>query len=320
MMEQGRVQKDILSVIVPVRNEEHNIPIFCQRIRAVLDACHLNWEVIFVEDSSFDRTVEILYEICNEDNRFCSIFLNRSFGHHEAFTAGIEHASGEHLIMMDGDLQHPPEVIPQLLEAYNEGYDMVYAKRTTKRTFIKQLGSNIINRLINLISDYPIDISSSIFRIFSRRVADTLISMRERRRFIVGMLSWPGYKSKEITFEEHERQYGVTKYDFKKMVGLAFDAITSFSTKPLRLGIYLGFISSFLSFLVGLFHILNYFIVGVPVAGFTSIIVSLFLIGGLILFVIGIIGEYIGNIFIETKARPLYVVNKSLNIKEKAKK
>jgi dolichol-phosphate mannosyltransferase len=311
------VRKDrTLSVIVPVRNEEQNITIFCRRITGVLETTPLKWQVIFVEDSSTDRTVERIYEICDRDDRFCAIFLTRSFGHHEAFTAGIEYAKGDLIIMMDGDLQHPPEIIPKLLEVYDKGYDMVYARRSTKQPFVKQLGSNIINMLMALLSDYPIDLTSSVFRIFSRRAADTLISMRERRRFITGMLSWPGFKTTAITFEEAARERGKTKYNFGRMLDLAFSGFTSFSVKPLRLGIYLGFMTSSVSFLIGFYYMMKYLIVGAGVPGFTSIVVVMFFLGGLILFVLGIIGEYIGNIFTEIKARPLYVVNKTLNIEK----
>jgi len=313
-MKQNINNDETASIVVPVCNEEQNIEIFYQRITDVMETTSLKWQVIFVEDSSTDRTVEKINEICNKDKRICAIFLTRRFGHHEAITAGIDYASGDIIIMMDGDLQHPPEVILRLLEVYNQGNDMVYAKRLTKEPFLKQLGSSVINILMGLLSDYPIDLTTSIFRIFNRKVADTLISMRERRRFITGMLSWPGFKTATITFEEPLREKGETKYNFRRMLDLAFGGLTSYSVKPLRFGIYLGFIISLISFLIGLYYILKYLIDGTNVPGFTSVIVSMFLLGGIILFVIGIIGEYIGNIFIEIKARPIYVVKNTLNI------
>jgi glycosyltransferase involved in cell wall biosynthesis len=309
-----KLQKKMLSVVVPVRNEELNIRPFYERIKNVLEKTDFEWEVIFVEDSSTDSTVEMIHKVCSLDKRFCSIFLTRSFGHHEAFTAGIDHASGECIVMMDGDLQHPPEFIPRLIETYEEGYDMVYAKRTTKQSFIKDKGSKAINKIINFFSDYPIDLNSSIFRIFNRKVANTFISMREHDRFITGMLSWPGFNAKAISFEEAPRALGRTKYSYAKMIDLAWKGVISFSVKPLRIGRYLGLISASISFLMGIFYIVKYLVVGIPVPGFTAIVVSLFFVGGLILLVLGIIGEYIGNIFVEIKGRPLYVVSSMLNL------
>jgi len=308
------IQNKMLSVVVPVRDEELNIRPFYERIKNVLEKTGFVWEVIFVEDSSTDKTVKMIHQVCSLDKRFCSIFLTRSFGHHEAFTAGIDHARGDHIVMMDGDLQHPPEFIPRLIEAYEQGYDMVYAKRTTRESFVKDKGSKVINKIINFLSDYPIDLNSSIFRIFNRQVANTFIAMREHGRFITGMLSWPGFNTKAISFEEAPRVLGRTKYSYAKMVDLAWKGMISFSVKPLRIGHYLGLLSALISFLIGLFYILQYLVVGIPVQGFTAIVVSLFFIGGLILLVLGIIGQYIGNIFVEIKGRPLYVVSRTLNI------
>ncbi len=315
--EKERIRHEMLSIIVPVRNEEPNIIPFYERSKKVLKETGFEWEIVFVEDSSTDQTVEIIQQICAADKRIRAILLTRSFGHHEAFTAGIDHSRGDHVIMMDGDLQHPPEFIPKLIHVYLEGYDMVYAKRVTRQPFIKEIGSKGINRLINFFSDYPIDLNSSIFRIFSRQVADTFISMREHGRFITGMLGWPGFKTKSVDFEEAPRASGQTKYSYAKMVDLAWKGVISFSVKPLRLGRYLGLLSASISFLIGLFYLFQYLFVGIPVQGFTAIVVSLFFIGGLILLVLGIIGEYIGNIFVEMKNRPLYVVQRRINMEDR---
>lgn len=316
MIESGYTILDgTVSVVVPVRDEEPNIRPFCSRIKNVLEQVASDWEVIFIEDSSTDDTVQLIQEIGLADPRFCAIFLTRSFGHHEAFTAGIEHARGEHIIMMDGDLQHPPEFIPELVRVYVQGYDMVYAERKGKESFVKNLGSITINALMRLLSDAPIDLNTSIFRIFSRQVADTLISMREHGRFITGMLSWPGFKMRAVPFTESPRESGKTKYGFRRLVNLSWYAITSFSVKPLRIGIYMGFLSSFMSLFAVLYYIVKYILYDVPVAGFTAIIVAIFFMGGMILFVLGIIGEYLGNVFMEVKDRPLYVVYRTFNIK-----
>jgi glycosyltransferase involved in cell wall biosynthesis len=303
-----------VSVIVPVRDEAENIREFCGRIKEVLENTGFQWEVIFIEDSSTDGTVELIHEICHKDDRFRAIFLTRNFGHHEAITAGIDFACGAHIITMDGDLQHPPEVIPTLLANYLPEIDMVCAKRREKEPLVKNIGSKLVNHLMTSLSDDPIALNSSGFRIFSRRIGDTVKSMHERRRFISGMLSWPGFRTKEIMFDEQPRRYGKTKYDFKKMVQLGLNAVTSFSVKPLRFAIYFGFLCSTFSFVIGIYYILTYFLIGITVQGFTAIIVAIFFMGGVILLVLGILGEYIGNIFIEVKARPLYVVEKTLNV------
>lgn len=309
------VGQNKISVVVPVRNEEENVQEFTERIRGVLDKTAFPWQVIFVEDSSTDRTVELIQDICAKDKRFCAVFLTRSFGHHQALSAGIDFADGDHIILMDGDLQHPPELIPTLLKHYSQGYDMVYAKRRGREEgVIKHLGSRILNLVLNFLSDYPIDLNTSVFRIFSRRLADTLSLMRERNRFLTGMLSWPGFETKEVIFDEHSRKRGQTKYSFAQLVEQGITAAISFTTKPLKLGIYLGLLSATLSFFIGAYYIVRFFLIGIPVQGFTSIIVAIFLVGGVILVVLGIIGEYIGNIFIEVKARPLYVVQRTLNI------
>jgi dolichol-phosphate mannosyltransferase len=307
-------KKEIISVVVPVRDEEKNIPVLCERLENVLNNTKMTWEIIFIEDSSVDNTKALICGICKRNSNFKAIFLTRSFGHHEAFSAGIEHANGDHIVMMDGDLQHPPEVIDDLLRVYKQGYDMVYAKRTTKEGFIKQIGSSVINYLMNKLSDFPINLNSSIFRIFSRRIADHIINMPERKRFLVGMLTWQGYKTAEIEFEEHKRTFGKTKYSLKRMIELSMNAITSFTVKPLRFGIYIGFLTSISSFAVGSYYILKYLVVGIPVEGFTSVIVLVLLLSGVILFFLGIIGEYIGNIFTEIKGRPLYIIDKKVNL------
>lgn len=306
---------EMLSVIVPVRDEEEVLPEFIRRTQSALEQTKFDWQIVFVEDSSTDRTVQIIHEACERDSRFCAVFLTRSFGHHEALSAGLDFASGDHIVIMDGDLQHPPEFILTLLDTYQQGYDMVSAKRKGRESgIVKPLGSALINALLSLLSDYPVDLNSSIFRIFSRAVADTVRSMEERNRFLTGMLSWPGFRTMEILFDESPRERGETKYTFGALVEQGLNAVTSFTTKPLRLGIYLGFVSAAASFLIGGYYILQYFIIGIVVEGFTSIIVGIFLMGGMILLVLGIIGEYIGKIFIETKARPLYVVRSSLNL------
>ena len=315
----NQYSNELLNVIVPVRDEEKSLPEFILRSQRVLDTAGYQWKIVFVEDSSTDRTVELLQDICDRDPRFSAIFLTRSFGYHEALSAGLDFATGDHIVIMDGDLQHPPETIPDLLTRYREGFDMVVAKRRRREAgILKPAGSFLINSLLRILSDYPVDLNSSIFRIFSRSVANTVQSMEERNRFLTGLLNWSGFKTAEILFDEQPRQKGQTKYTFTSLVEQGLNAVTSFTTKPLRLGIYLGFISAMMSFFIGAYYILRYFIIGIAVEGFTSIIVGIFFMGGVNLVVLGIIGEYIGNIFIEIKARPLYVVRSTLNLEDRS--
>lgn len=310
-----RPREGKLSVIIAVRNEEEALPILRERLRAVLTETALDWEVILVEDSSTDRTREVIQRACDSDRRFKAIFLTRSFGHHIALTAGLEFATGDHFLFMDGDLQHRPEDIPRLLQAYFRGYDIVYGKRTSRQGFVKDVGSRAINWLVNCLSDFPIDLNSGMFRVFSRRVRDHLRSMRERSRFLVGMISWLGFPSYEVEIHEDERRYGRSKYGLRQMVELALHYLTSFSTRPLRLAAYLGLATSGLSILMGLFFLLQQLILGVKVSGFPTIIVTLTMLGGAILFVLGIMGEYLGRMYIELQGRQMYVVERTLNVK-----
>jgi dolichol-phosphate mannosyltransferase len=221
---------DKISIVIPVRNEEQNIEELCKRIVKSMD--NLNWELIFVEDSSTDKTKEKIYKICEVDKRFKGVFLTRTFGTQEAFTAGIALAIGDHIVTMDGDLQHPPEVIPDLIKCYSKGYDFVYAKRTTKEPFFKDISSKFVNKAMNFLSDYTIDLNTSVFRIFSRRVADTLLSMKEINPILPGMMAWTGFNGTNIFFKEDRRKFGRTKFNFSRMFFMALKALTSFSTKP----------------------------------------------------------------------------------------
>jgi len=308
---QGRI-----SVISAVRNEERALPELYDRLSRVLDQVGLDWELILVEDSSTDRTVAVIHQLGMRDPRVKGILLTRSFGHHLAVTAGLDHASGDHLILMDGDLQHRPEDIPKLLDSYFEGYDVVYAKRTTPQSPLKQLGSDCINSLANRLSDQPIDLNSGMFRVFSKRVNDHLQGMRERSRFLVGMISWLGYPTHEVDIGTDPRPYGTTKYSLRRMSELAVNYITSFSTRPLRLATYLGLCAASASMAMGMYYLVQQMIFGVHVSGWPTLIVTISLLGGMILFVLGIIGEYLGKIYIELQHRHLYVVRDRINLSD----
>ena len=274
----------------------------------------LDWELILVEDSSTDQTVPVIRALGEKDPRVKAIFLTRGFGHHIAITAGLDQARGDHIVLMDGDLQHRPEDIPKLIQPYFAGFDIVYAKRTTKRTPLKELGSRCINYVANRLSNYPIDLNSGMFRVFSKRVKDHLQSMRERSRFLVGMMSWLGFTAREVEIAEDARRYGDTKYDLYRMADLAIDYIVSFSTRPLRLATYLGLLTALASILMGLYYLARNLIFGGTVSGWPTLIVTLSMLGGMILLVLGIIGEYVGRMYVELQYRQLYVVDSVMNL------
>jgi dolichol-phosphate mannosyltransferase len=306
-----------ISVVVAVRNEERALPELYDRLARVLDAVGLDWELILVEDSSTDRTVGVIHDLARRDARVKAVLLTRSFGHHAAVTAGLDHACGDHFILMDGDLQHRPEDIPNLLEPYFQGYPIVYAKRVTRQPWLKQLGSDGINYLVNRLSDQPIDLNSGMFRVFSKQVKDHLQTMRERSRFLVGMISWLGYPACEVPIREEARPYGETKYGFGRMAELAVNYVTSFSTRPLRLATYLGLVTAAFSILMGLYYLARHFVFGVTVSGWPTLIITISMLGGVILLVLGIIGEYIARIHVELQRRHLYVVAEAVNLEEK---
>jgi glycosyltransferase involved in cell wall biosynthesis len=309
-----RPRQGRLSIVIAVRNEERSLPELYSRLVCVLDDIGLEWELILVEDSSTDRTVEVIGELGQRDPRVKAVFLTRSFGHHMAITAGLDHAQGDHFLLMDGDLQHRPEDIPKLFDWYFRGFDIVYAKRVSRQPLVKQLGSQCINYLANWLSDYPIDLNSGMFRVFSRRVKDQLQSMREQSRFLVGMISWLGYPARAVEIEEDPRPYGTTKYGLARMAELAINYVISFSTRPLRLATYLGLAAATASILMGIYYLVRQLISGVTVTGWPTIIVTLSLLGGMILLVLGIIGEYLGRIYIEIQHRHLYVVGSVMNL------
>lgn len=311
---QPRPRRGKLSVVIAVCNEERALPELYQRLATVLDATGLPWEIVFVEDSSTDRTVAVLRELGGRDARVRAIFLTRRFGHHLAITAGLDHAEGEHLVLMDGDLQHRPEDIPRLLEPYFAGFEVVYARRTTRQPPLKELGSNAINFLANQLSDHPIDLNSGMFRVLSRRVRDQLHDMNERSRFLVGMISWLGYPTCDVLIDEDPRRYGATKYSLARMAELAINYVTSFSTRPLRLATYLGTLTALGSMVMGFYYLLRQLLFGIPASGWPTLIITLSLLGGMILLVLGIMGEYLAKIYVDVQRRPLYVVRATMNL------
>lgn len=300
------------SIIIPVFNEEENIAELYRRLASVMGSIDTH-EIIFVDDGSTDKSWHMINELHEKDPRVKGVSFSRNFGHHIAITAGLDHAEGKTIILMDGDLQDPPEEIPKLLNKLKEGYELVYGIRKQKKdSMLKRITSYIFWWLINSLSGLSIPRNQTLLRIFDRRVLDVLNGMRERARFIHGMIAWTGFRTAVQEVEHAPRMHGVTKYNIVKLFKLAFNAITSFSTFPLRLATYAGLFSSFVGLLFGSYFIYKKIFLGIPILGYASIIVAVLFIGGVQLLILGIIGEYIGRVYQEVQARPIYIVREKL--------
>jgi dolichol-phosphate mannosyltransferase len=296
------------SVIIPINNEEENIIELYRRLTTQMEKLG-TYEMILVDDGSTDKSWQIIKDLNSKDSRVKGVSFSRNFGHHIALSAGLDHAKGSIIIFIDGDLQDPPEEIPKLYAKYKEGYDLVYGIRAKRKDSIfKKISSYIFWWILRKFSDVNMPQGQTMLRIMSRRIADVLRNMREHARFIHGMMAWTGFKATTLEIKHEPRLKGKTKYNLARMFKLAFHAVTSFSTVPLRLAIYLGFISSFISLIVGIYFIYLKIFYGIPVLGYASIIVSIFFVGGVQLLVLGIFGEYLGRTYQEVQRRPLYII------------
>lgn len=303
------------SIVVPVYNEEHVIGEMYGRLHAVMEGLGQPYEIIFVNDGSSDRTFPILSELCERDVNVRIIDFAKNFGHQTAITAGMDYAEGEAIVVIDADLQDPPEVIPLMVERWNEGYDVVYGKREERRgeTLFKKLSASLFYRLMRRLTDVDIPVDTGDFRLIDRKVCNALKSVKERNRYIRGIISWLGFRQIGVDFRREKRFAGETKYPLRKMLTFAFDAITSFSFKPLKISSYLGFAMSLASFLYLMFVLYLKLFTGRTVAGWASSMVVNLFFNGVVLMMLGIAGEYIGRIYDETKGRPLYVVRQMKN-------
>jgi len=301
-----------ISVVVPLHNEQMVLPELLRRVAAALDAMPGGpHEMIFVDDGSSDATRQMLEEAAESDSRVSVIVLSRNFGHQVALTAALDHISGDVTVVLDGDLQDPPESIPSLVAKFQEGYDVVYAQRTRRKEgLLLKLCFYLFYRLMKSMSDTRLPLDAGDFGLMSRRVVDHLRSMPEHHRYIRGMRSWVGYRQIGITVERSERFAGESKYGLLKYLKLASDAIFSFSTIPIRAAALFGFISVSLSVLFSLYTIVAKFFFHQPPKGFTALLLVFTFLAGTLLFFLGIIGEYVGRVYEEVKARPLYVVEK----------
>jgi dolichol-phosphate mannosyltransferase len=300
----------VYSIIAPIYNEFENIPVLWQRVSQVMDSTGEAWELILVDDGSSDGSNERIRELAEKDARVRPVIFARNFGHQIAVTAGLDYARGDAVVIIDADLQDPPEVILELAKKWKEGYEVVYAVRSEREgeSWFKLLTASMFYRLIYRITDVKIPLDTGDFRLIDRKVVDVMNSMRERHRFLRGMSSWIGFKQIGVEYKRVARVAGVTKYPFKKMLKLALNAITGFSYFPLQVATYFGFIAA------GIAIVAIPIVVSLRLAGShffegqTTTLISVLFLGGVQLISLGILGEYIGRIYDEVKGRPLYVV------------
>jgi len=302
----------LLSIIIPVYNEAENIMPLHKELCLV---CKDDFEIIFVDDGSTDQTFDVIHRIAENDRRIKCISFSRNFGHQNALMAGMENATGDIIIIMDGDLQHPPALIPLMLENLNNGYDLVQTKRNKTENIggLKKLAAKLFYTFINSISDTKIEQNVADFKAFNRKVLNSVLKFKERELFLRGIFSWIGFRSVTIPFDAPARKHGKTKYSFSKMLRLALKGTTSFSFKPLRVALFIGTIISLAAFGFGVFALIAYFN-GNTVPGWASLIIAVMIFGGTQLLAIGLLGEYIASLFTEAKQRPLYLVDRKINL------
>lgn len=300
-----------VSVVVPCYNEEEVLEELFQRLSTVLEGLALPYELIFVDDGSGDSTWEMLSRFQQENDRRIKIIrLSRNFGHQIALTCGLDQARGEVVLVIDADLQDPPELLPAMLEKWKEGYDVVYGKRRAREgeTVLKRFLAYSFYRIVNKLSGIEIPNDTGDFRLMDRSAVDALCSLRETQRFVRGMVSWIGFPQTPIDYDRPARFAGETKYPVRKSLLLAVDAITSFSQLPLRFASYLGFALSVFAFFY-IVVVVGLKIAGINFPGYTSLMGTILLLGGVQLIVLGVIGEYVGRIFEQSKLRPLYFID-----------
>lgn len=300
-----------LSVVVPAYNEEDVLPIFHNRLIAALADVEGGWEVVYVNDGSKDGTLRVLKDLQDGNSAVGIAALSRNFGKEAAMSAGLKLARGEAVILIDSDLQDPPELIPRMLAAWRQGADVVNMRRRSRQgeTWFKKASAHGFYRFINWLSEVPIPEDVGDFRLLSRRAVEALNQLPERNRFMKGLFAWIGYKQVTIDYDRHARVAGETKWPYFKLFNFAIEGITGFSVIPLRLASYAGFLTAFVAFIYALVMLVKTLTIGESVKGFPTLILAILILGGLQLMAMGIIGEYLGRLFMESKRRPLYLLD-----------
>lgn len=308
----------LLSVVVPVKNEEGGILPFVERVGAILEgiAAEGGWEILFIDDGSTDATLSAIVAANQRDPRVRALSLSRNFGKEAALSAGLDHARGSAVIPMDVDMQDPPEVLPDMIAKWREGYEMVFGVRRCRASdgVAKRLTAGLYYRAHNMVSADKIPENAGDFRLMDRKVVDVIRAMPERNRFMKGLFAWAGFKQAAVEYDRVERETGTTKFNYWKLWTLALDGITSASTVPLRIWSYVGALIALFALGYATFLAVSTMIFGNPVPGYASIMVSVLFLGGVQLISLGVLGEYVGRILTETKQRPLYVVRDTVGI------
>ena len=302
-----------ISIVVPLYNEEKNIRLMYDRLVSSILKITSNFEIIYVNDGSNDNSFLELLKLSNEDERVKYINFSRNFGHQIAVTAGLDYSKGAAVVIIDGDLQDPPEVIPEMYAKHKEGFEVVYGQRLKRKgdNFFKKITAKYFYRILKKITSINIPLDTGDFRLIDQKIVKDLKNMPEQNKFLRGQIAWLGYRQKSIFFERDERKFGETGYPFSKMLKFALDGITGFSDVPLQFVTKTGIFISFISFLVILYAIFSHFILERTITGWTSLIISSMFIGGVQLISVGIIGEYISRINKNVQNRPLYIVSET---------
>ena len=312
----------LLSVVVPAYNEEAVLPEFHSRLSAVLHGLGCEAEIVYVNDGSSDGTARVITDLRERDGRVVLVDLSRNFGKEIAMTAGFDHAQGAAVVVIDADLQDPPELIPELLKEFHNGYDVVYAQRVSRageRAF-KKASAFLFYRLIQAATRVKIPADTGDFRLLSRRALDALGKLREQHRFMKGLYAWIGFPQKAVPYHRDPRKAGQTKWNYWKLWNFALEGFTSFTIAPLKVATYLGITTAFAAFVYALWVIYKTLVYGEPVAGYPSLMVVILFLGGVQLMTIGVLGEYLGRMFDETKGRPLYFVKENRPAKGRSDK
>ena len=316
--------KKLITILIPSYNEQDVINMLYERVSKLMNSLqNYNFEMLFINDGSTDKTLDIIKTLREKDNRINYLNLSRNFGKEIAMIAGLDYAKGDAVIIIDADLQDPPELIPEMISYWEQGYDDVYAKRKSRKgeTWLKKFTSKMYYKTLQSVTKIEIQKDTGDFRLLDRRCVEALKQFRECQRYTKGLFSWIGYNKKEILYDRDPRAAGETKWNYKKLIDLSIDGITSFTTAPLRWSTIIGIAISIIGFIYMLAIIIKTLISGIDVPGYASTMVVILFIGGIQLIFLGIIGEYLGRAFYETKNRPIYFVdtyneNKEDNLKK----
>lgn len=306
-----------ITVLVPCHNEEENLNALYNALTGMMKANNkYDWQILLIDDGSQDHTLDVMKALRKKDGRVAYVSLSRNFGKEAAMLAGLDYASGDCAIVMDADLQHPVEVIPQMLSEWEKGYDDVYARRTDrgKESWLRRKLSMAYYRLLQKLAKIDILPNVGDFRLLDRKCIDALRQLRESERYTKGLYCWIGFRKKEISFKQGDRRAGKSSFNYHKLLNLAIEGITSYTTAPLRISTVMGLIVSAVAFIYMIYVLLKTLLVGEPVHGFPTLIIVILFLGGIQLVSIGIIGEYLGRIFNETKHRPVYLIREKEGI------